>query len=82
MDPVKEYQERYWTLWTVLKKIYKFVIPDPIEGCNNSCEYHVPCDCGKYGSQYYCFESCKENCREKKWCGMEPPEKNSEKSKS
>jgi hypothetical protein len=51
------------------------VIPDPIEGCDNSCEYNVPCDCGKYGSQYYCFESCKEKCKEKKWCGIEPPEK-------
>jgi hypothetical protein len=41
------------TLWTVLKKIYKFIIPDPIEGCNGSCEQgKVPCDCGKYGSQY------------------------------
>ena len=37
------------TLWTVLKKIYKFIIPDPIEGCNGSCEYNVPCDCGHYG---------------------------------
>jgi hypothetical protein len=43
-----------------------------------SCEQgRLPCDCGHYGSQYYCFESCKEKCREKKWCGMEPPEKNS-----
>lgn len=52
------------------------MIPDPIEGCNGSCEQgKLPCDCGHYGSQYYCFESCKENCRGKKWCGTEPPEK-------
>ena len=50
MDPVKQYRERFWTLWPVLKKIYKFIIPDSIEGCNNSCEYKVPCDCGKYGA--------------------------------
>jgi hypothetical protein len=64
---------------SLLKKIFKFIIPDPIEGCNGSCDQgRIPCDCGKYGAQYYCFESCKEKCREKKWCGTEPPEKNLE----
>jgi hypothetical protein len=51
MDPVKQYRERFRTLWTDLKKIYKFVIPDPIEGCNGSCDQgKLPCDCGKYGA--------------------------------
>jgi len=51
MDPVKQYRERFRTLWPVLKKIYKFVIPDPIEGCNGSCEWgKLPCDCGQYGA--------------------------------
>jgi hypothetical protein len=39
------------SLYSLLKKIYKFIIPDPIEGCNGSCEQgKIPCDCGKYGA--------------------------------
>jgi len=38
-------------LWTVLKKIFNFVIPGPIEGCNGSCDQgKLPCDCGRYGA--------------------------------
>lgn len=49
-DYVKVYRERFWTLWSPLKKIFVFVFPPGIEGCNNSCEWgKLPCDCGKYG---------------------------------
>ena len=56
-DYVKVYRERFRTLGSLLKKIYKFVIPDPIEGCNGSCEQgKLPCDCGKYGASRKKFE--------------------------
>lgn len=39
------------SLWTVLKKIFIFLFPPGIEGCNGTCEQgKLPCDCGKYGT--------------------------------
>jgi hypothetical protein len=37
------------TLWNLLKKIFEFIFR-PIEGCDGSCEYKIPCDCGQYGA--------------------------------
>jgi len=66
MDPVRQYRERFRTLWTVLEKIFYFVFPGPIEGCNGSCEQgKIPCDCGKYGASEKNLKILKKSPRKK-----------------
>jgi hypothetical protein len=40
MDPVEQYRERFWTLWTVLKKIFKVE-----NSCTGECNQGRNCTC-------------------------------------
>jgi hypothetical protein len=41
MDPVKLYRERFWSLWTDLKKIFMTE-----SSCTGYCNQGRNCDCG------------------------------------
>lgn len=41
MDPVRQYQERFWSLWTVLKKIFNIQ-----SSCTGECNQGRNCNCG------------------------------------
>lgn len=41
MDPVKQYRERFWTLWNLLKKFFEFK-----NSCNGTCRQGRNCTCG------------------------------------
>ena len=49
MDPVKLYRECFWSLWTVLKKI--FIIES---SCNGNCRQGRDCDCDDKRLRQYC----------------------------
>lgn len=40
MDPVKLYRERFWSLWTVLKKFFTVE-----SSCNHECNQGRNCNC-------------------------------------
>ena len=42
-DYVRIYQERFWTLWNLLKK---FLYSKSCKSCNRDCRQGRKCDCG------------------------------------
>ena len=40
MDPVKVYRERFWSLWTAVKKIFNMR-----SSCNGECNQGRNCTC-------------------------------------
>jgi metal-dependent HD superfamily phosphatase/phosphodiesterase len=40
MDPVRQYRERFWSLWTVLKKFFT-----ANSSCNGNCHQGRNCNC-------------------------------------